>query len=95
VQAYPHRGRVLKDLVLHDYMSIATLKRKGEIVGAGPEESLNLRTPGYRRKRRPSSATGRASKPRTTNGDVHKAYEREMCRQRVARDNVMPKVTTG
>ncbi|KAH7248429.1 hypothetical protein B0J15DRAFT_63152 [Fusarium solani] len=33
VQAYPHRGKLLQDLSLYDYMSIVRLKRKGK--GAG------------------------------------------------------------
>ena len=37
MQAYPHRGRVLETLALHDYMSIVMLKRKGERAGTREE----------------------------------------------------------
>lgn len=31
VQAYPHRGRLLQELSLYDYMSVIKLKRKGKV----------------------------------------------------------------
>ncbi|KAJ2899375.1 hypothetical protein MKZ38_003082 [Zalerion maritima] len=37
LQAYPHRGMILKDLSLYDYMSIVMLKRKGNGAAAWGE----------------------------------------------------------
>lgn len=45
MQAYPHRGRVLHQLSLYDYMSIVKLKRKGKGAGAWGEIQFDCRWP--------------------------------------------------
>lgn len=37
IQAYPHRGTLLRDLSFYDYMSVVKLKRKGKVAAAREE----------------------------------------------------------
>ncbi|KAJ4176137.1 hypothetical protein NW759_017563 [Fusarium solani] len=45
VQAYPHRGKLLEDLSLYDYMSIVRLKRKGKGAGTRGEVQFDRSWP--------------------------------------------------
>jgi hypothetical protein len=45
VQAYPHRGRVLQELPLYDYLSVVKLKRKGKVIGARGEVEFDSAWP--------------------------------------------------
>jgi len=45
LQAYPHRGKLLQDLSLYDYVSIVTLKRKGNSHAAWGEVEFDSAWP--------------------------------------------------